>query len=128
VSVNSGVGRGVMLERTGEGGMARMRGSVRTSASDDFTRIAAEQARVRLDLEREERLARMKERLEARRKESEGYGSEVYLSGESKYSEHSEKEGGGDGKGKEKEVDKEMVDRVDWEKEGRWGVGRGCLL
>ena len=49
------------VEVDGEGVEASGRGrgsqSYRTSASGDFARMAAEQARVRLDLEREERMA-----------------------------------------------------------------------
>ncbi|KAF2829267.1 hypothetical protein CC86DRAFT_403913 [Ophiobolus disseminans] len=121
MSVNGGISGGrVVLGSTddGETRIARMRSSIRTSASDDFTRLAAEQARVRLDLEREERLARMKERVE-KRKASVGCGSEEYVSGESRYSGDGD-EGVDSGKGKEKEKDWEadMVDRVDWEKEG----------
>jgi G protein-coupled receptor GPR1 len=41
----------------GRGGRDRGSQSYRTSASGDFARVAAEQARVRLELEREERLA-----------------------------------------------------------------------
>lgn len=141
---NAGLGRGrggsrsssaggVMLVNGDTERLARIRSSVRTSASDDFTRIAAEQARVRLDMEREERLARMKERVVARRKAStvsEGFRSEMEFGdgdeiGESKYRKHSEKEKGDDGveEGKGKDKDSEvvdMVDRRDWgrEKEG----------
>lgn len=42
-----------------ESRVARVRNSVRTSASDDYTKFAAEQARRRLDLEKVERLAAM---------------------------------------------------------------------
>ena len=104
--------------------VARLRGSVRTSASDDISRIAIEQARARLELERVERLARMKERIQARRKSSLGTDgmtdSEENLNGESEYSVPSEKERGGGGEdesnGKEREGD--AIDRVDWKREG----------
>jgi hypothetical protein len=95
--------------------VARLRNSVRTSASDDFTRIAAAQARIRLDLEREERLARLKVRVEARRRReqegSEWEESEEGESGGSKYSEKSEKSAEEKGKGKEKEA--QEVESVD---------------
>lgn len=97
MSVEGVSGRGMMLERTLEADgdrtrIARIRSSVWTSASDDYTSIAAEQAKVRLELEREEILKRIKDKVEARRQEeevSEGYGSE-----ESKYSVQDEEEGG----------------------------------
>ena len=45
-------------------GFGRIRSSVRTSASDnDQTRIAAEQARLRLELEKQERLRAFKEKV-----------------------------------------------------------------
>jgi hypothetical protein len=50
--------------------VAKVRNSVRTSASDDRSRMAAGQARKRLDMETDERLAAMTARLES--------GSEVY--------------------------------------------------
>lgn len=52
-----GVSERSMTDSAGGSRVSRIRNSVRTSASDDFTRIAAEQARIRLDMEREERLA-----------------------------------------------------------------------
>jgi hypothetical protein len=50
---------------TGSQRVARIR-NMRMSASDDLTRIAAEQARARLDFERVERLAALQARLEKR--------------------------------------------------------------
>lgn len=44
--------------------MVRVRNSVRTSASDDHTRVAVEMARKRLDLEKAERLRAMQARIE----------------------------------------------------------------
>lgn len=49
-----------------ESRVARVRNSVRTSASDDHTKLAAGQARMRLDMEKVERLAAMQERRSAR--------------------------------------------------------------
>jgi hypothetical protein len=62
-----------MSESVHGGRVARVRNSVRTSASDDYTKLAAEQARKRLDLEKVERLAAMQVRNETRRLEE--YGS-----------------------------------------------------
>jgi hypothetical protein len=55
---------GVERSMSGNRRLARIRGSVRISASDDFTRIAAEQARARLEGEREERTRELQERVE----------------------------------------------------------------
>jgi hypothetical protein len=57
---------GVELERstTGSARVARIRNNLCTSASGDFTRIAAEQARCRLEGEREERMRTLQERTE----------------------------------------------------------------
>ncbi|KAH7089068.1 G protein-coupled glucose receptor regulating Gpa2-domain-containing protein [Paraphoma chrysanthemicola] len=55
---------------SGAGG-TNARRSVRTSASDDQTKLAVEQARARLDLEREDRLERMRKLLEERAKADE---------------------------------------------------------
>jgi hypothetical protein len=102
----------------GEGIMAvaRMRGSVRMSASDDFRRLAVEQARVRLGLEREERLARMRERTMVKSRDPLGTDETESEEG-SKYSEHSEmEEGVGEGKGMEREAD--HIDRVNWKRDG----------
>jgi hypothetical protein len=62
-----------MSESVHGGRVARVRNSVRTSASDDYTKLAAEQARKRLGLEKVERLAAMQTRNETRRLEE--YGS-----------------------------------------------------
>ena len=56
-----------------ESRVARVRNSVRTSASDDYTKLAAEQARKRLDMEKVDRLAVMHARTAAKRAE-EGRG------------------------------------------------------
>jgi hypothetical protein len=66
----------------------RVKNSVRTSASDDYTRMAADQARKRLDMEKVERLAEFHAR-RARGSESEESGAST------------------GGKGKEKAVDSE---------------------
>jgi hypothetical protein len=63
-----------MTESTYGSRVARVRNSVRTSGSDDHTRVAADQARKRLDLEKVERVAEMHAKLEKKR--AEGYGSE----------------------------------------------------
>jgi hypothetical protein len=57
----------VGLERstTGSERLARIRNSLCTRASGDFTRIAAEQARCRLEGEREERMKTLQERTES---------------------------------------------------------------
>jgi hypothetical protein len=65
---------GLKRSMTGIGRVAWVRNSIRTSASDDSTRMASGQARTRLDLEREERLAALQATIETRR--AEGYGSE----------------------------------------------------
>jgi hypothetical protein len=102
VSVHRTDSVGLGLERmsmSAEGtAMARIRSSVRTSASDDFTRMQMERARVRLDLERDERLAALVAKIAARRASLGGVGSEGVESGESNYSgDGLEVEGGGDG-------------------------------
>jgi hypothetical protein len=56
-----------MTESGHESRVARVKHSVRTSASDDYTKNAVEQAKKRLGLERVERLAEFKARNEARR-------------------------------------------------------------
>jgi hypothetical protein len=63
-----------MKEGGHESRVSRVKHSVRTSASDDYTRIAAGQARKRLDLEKVERLAEYKARKEARRSDSGMFG------------------------------------------------------
>ncbi|KAH7394959.1 G protein-coupled glucose receptor regulating Gpa2-domain-containing protein [Phaeosphaeria sp. MPI-PUGE-AT-0046c] len=62
----------VMGDSVHESRVARVRNSVRTSASDDYAKLAAEQARKRLDLEKIERLAAMQERIMARSRVEEG--------------------------------------------------------
>ena len=52
------------MTESGISRVARVRNSVRTSASDDQTRMAAEQARKRLELEKDERLAALTKRTE----------------------------------------------------------------
>lgn len=52
------------MTESGVSRVARVRNSVRTSASDDQTRMAAEQARKRLELEKDERLAALTKRME----------------------------------------------------------------
>ncbi|KAF2032643.1 hypothetical protein EK21DRAFT_60163 [Setomelanomma holmii] len=99
-------GRGYTLDRsTSVGGNAvtSVRRSVRTSASDDHTRLAAEQARARLDLEMEERLERLR-KVEARETAAlEDEGSDC-RSEEKMVEVHDDDEGVKEGKGKEKLV------------------------
>jgi G protein-coupled receptor GPR1 len=75
-SVDSGGMETSMAGSVSGAGGANARRSVRTSASDDQTKVAVEQARVRLDLEREDRLERMKKRLEERAKADKERASE----------------------------------------------------
>lgn len=66
-SEEAGYGNGSRQRSMTESGVsrvARVRNSVRTSASDDQTRMAAEQARKRLELEKDERLAALTKRME----------------------------------------------------------------
>ncbi|KAH7068839.1 G protein-coupled glucose receptor regulating Gpa2-domain-containing protein [Paraphoma chrysanthemicola] len=75
-SVDSGGMETSMAGSVSGAGGANARRSVRTSASDDQTKVAVEQARVRLDLEREDRLERMRKRLEERAKADKERASE----------------------------------------------------
>lgn len=74
---NASMGGAMTVDRSMTGGsahesrVARVRNSVRTSASDDYTKLAAEQARKRLGMEKVERLAAMQEKI-AKRKADEG--------------------------------------------------------
>jgi hypothetical protein len=61
----------------------RVKNSVRTSASDDYTRMAADQARKRLDMEKEERLAEFHAR-RAQGSESEESGASTGEKGKEK--------------------------------------------
>jgi|TARA_R110002003_G_scaffold96_8_gene7410 G protein-coupled receptor GPR1 len=101
-SVDSGTLERIM---TGSVDGVGMRRGVRTSASDDHTKLAVEQARVRLDLEREERLERLKERMAARQAADLEAGSSDYGSDEEGFVERDgEAVGAKEPKGKEKLV------------------------
>jgi G protein-coupled receptor GPR1 len=98
---------GGTLERimTGSVDGVGMRRGVRTSASDDHTKLALEQARVRLELEREERLERLKERMGARQAADLETGSSDYGPDEEGFVERDgEAVGAKEPKGKEKLV------------------------
>lgn len=83
-----GDGGPVALQRalTGSGGqrILRMKSGIRTSSSsNDHLQMAAEQARNRLELEREERLAAMRARVAKRHARLNGAGTEEEDDGES---------------------------------------------
>jgi hypothetical protein len=52
------------MTESGVSRVKRVRNSVRTSASDDQTKMASEQARKRLELEKDERLVALTKRME----------------------------------------------------------------
>lgn len=71
-------GRLSLQNTLAEGGPLQVRNAVRTSASNDQTRMMSEQAKIRLELEKEERLAAIRARIASEAGLDEGSSSEEF--------------------------------------------------